>query len=100
MFFDDLAGAKKAVQQLGNRAGLDASAKKHLAKIADALGQAEERLKALEAVVEELAVAAKLKTVRGPRANSNYVAKLLGRDRTCLQSSAPKSIEPRCEIRV
>ena len=35
MFFDDLAGAKKAVQQLGNRAGLDASAKKHLAKIAD-----------------------------------------------------------------
>jgi hypothetical protein len=46
------------------------------------LGQAEERLKALEAVVEELAVAAKLKTIRGPRANSNYVAKLLGRDRT------------------
>jgi ABC-type Fe3+-hydroxamate transport system substrate-binding protein len=82
MFFDDLTGAKKSVQQLGKRAGLDASAKKHLAKIADAFGQAEERLKALEAVVEELAVGAKLKTVRGPRANSNYVAKLLGRDRT------------------
>ena len=82
MFFDDLTGAKKSLQQLGNRAGLDASAKKHLAKIADALGQAEERLKALEAVVEELAVGAKLKTIRGPRANSNYVAKLLGRDRT------------------
>jgi hypothetical protein len=30
MFFDDLTGAKKSVQQLGKRAGLDASAKKHL----------------------------------------------------------------------
>jgi hypothetical protein len=77
----DLMEAKKALQEFGKRADLDAIAKNKLTVIANALGEAEQRLKALEEVVEELAAGAKLETVRGARANSHYVAKLLGRHR-------------------
>jgi hypothetical protein len=52
-----------------------------LTVIANALGEAEQRLRALEEVVEELAAGAKLETVRGTMASSHYVAKLLGRHR-------------------
>jgi seryl-tRNA(Sec) selenium transferase len=74
----DLMEAKKALQEFGKRADLDAIAKTKLTVIADALGEAEQRLKALEEVVEELAAGAKLETVRS---DSHYVAKLLGRHR-------------------
>jgi seryl-tRNA(Sec) selenium transferase len=74
----DLIEAKKALQEFGKRADLDAVAKTKLTVIADALGEAEQRLKALEEVVEELATGAKLETVRS---DSYYVAKLLGRHR-------------------
>lgn len=77
----DLMEAKKALQEFGKRADLDAIAKTKLTVIADALGEAEQRLKALEEVVEELAAGAKLKTVRGTMANSHFVAKLLGKHR-------------------
>jgi hypothetical protein len=70
--------AKKALQEFGKRADLDAIAKTKLTVIADALGEAEQRLKALEEVVEELAAGAKLETVQS---DSYYVAKLLGRHR-------------------
>jgi hypothetical protein len=76
-----LRDAAKAVQELGRTGGLNASAKNQLTRIADALGEADERIKALEAVVEELAVGAKPK-VRGPMANSPHVQKLLGANRT------------------
>jgi hypothetical protein len=55
----DLMEAKKALQEFGKRADLDAIAKAKLTVIADALGEAEQRLKALEEVVEELAAGAK-----------------------------------------
>jgi seryl-tRNA(Sec) selenium transferase len=71
--------AKKALQEFERRADLDAIAKTKLTLIANALGEAEQRLKALEEVVEELAAGAKLETVRS---DSHYVAKLLGRHRT------------------
>ena len=74
----DLMEAKKALQEFGRRADLDAIAKTKLMVIADALGEAEQRLKALEEVVQELAAGAKLETVRS---DSHYVAKLLGRHR-------------------
>ena len=74
----DLMEAKKALQELGKRADLDAIAKTKLTVIANALGEAEQRLKALEEVVEELAAGAKLETVRGTMASSHFVAKLLG----------------------
>ena len=74
----DLMEAKKALQEFGKRADLDAIAKTKLTVIADALGEAEQRLKALEEVVEELAAGAKLETVRS---DLHYVAKLLGRHR-------------------
>ena len=77
----DLMEAKKALQEFRKRVDLDALAKAKLTVIADALGEAEQRLKALEEVVEELAAGAKLETVRGTMANSHYVAKLLGRHR-------------------
>jgi hypothetical protein len=78
----DLRDAKKALQELAKRGDLDASIKKHLIEIADAVGESEERLKALEAVVQELAVGAKLKSLRGgPMANSHRVAVLLGAHR-------------------
>jgi hypothetical protein len=77
----DLMEAKKALQEFGKRADLDAISKAKLTVIASALGEAEQRLKALEEVVEELAAGAKLETVRGTMANSHYVAKLLGRHR-------------------
>ena len=77
----DLMEAKKALQEFGKRADLDAIAKTKVTLIANALGEAEQRLKALEEVVEELAASAKLETVRGTMANSHYVAKLLGRHR-------------------
>ena len=76
----DLMEAKKALQEFGKRADLDAIAKAKLTVIADALGEAEQRLIALEEVVEELAAGAKLETVRGTMA-LHYVAKLLGRHR-------------------
>jgi seryl-tRNA(Sec) selenium transferase len=75
----DLMEAKKALQEFERRADLDAIAKTKLTLIANALGEAEQRLKALEEVVEELAAGAKLETVRS---DSHYVAKLLGRHRT------------------
>ena len=78
---NDLMEAKKALQEFGKRADLDAIAKTKITLIANALGDAEQRLKALEEVVEELAAAAKLETIRGTMANSHYVAKLLGRHR-------------------
>ena len=74
----DLMEAKKALQEFGKRADLDAISKTKLTVIANALGEAEQRLKALEEVVEELAAGAKLETVRS---DSHYVAKLLGRHR-------------------
>ena len=74
----DLMEAKKALQEFGKRADLDAIAKTKLTVIADALGEAEQRLKALEEVVKELAAGGKLETVRS---DSHYVAKLLGRHR-------------------
>jgi hypothetical protein len=77
----DLMEAKKALQEFERRADLDAIAKTKLTVIANALGEAEQRLRALEEVVEELAAGAKLETVRGTMANSHYVAKLLGRHR-------------------
>jgi hypothetical protein len=77
----DLMEAKKALQEFGKRADLDAISKAKLTVIASALGEAEQRLKALEEVVEELAAGAKLETVRGTMASSHYVAKLLGRHR-------------------
>ena len=73
----DLMEAKKALQEFGKRADFDAIAKTKLTVIGR-LGEAEQRLKALEEVVEELAAGAKLETVRS---NSHYVAKLLGRIR-------------------
>jgi hypothetical protein len=73
--------AKPALQELGKRVDLDALAKTKGTVIANALGEAEQRLKALEEVVEELAAGANLKTVRGTMASSHYVAKLLGRHR-------------------
>ena len=78
----DLMEEKKALQEFGKRADLDAIAKTKVTLIANALGEAEQRLKALEEVVEELAASAKLETVRGTMANSHYVAKLLGRHRS------------------
>ena len=75
----DLMEAKKALQEFGKRVDLDAIAKTKVTVIANALGEAEQRLKALEEVVEELAAGAKLKTVRSTMASSHYVAKLLGR---------------------
>ena len=78
---NDLMEAKKALQEFGKRADLDAIAKTKITLIANALGDAEQRLKALEDVVEELAAAAKLETVRGAMASSHYVAKLLGKHR-------------------
>ncbi|MGA8928186.1 MAG: hypothetical protein WB537_00290 [Pseudolabrys sp.] len=77
----DLMEAKKALQEFGKRADVDAIAKTKLTVIANALGEAEHRLEALEEVVEELAAGAKLKTVRGTMANSHFVAKLLGKHR-------------------
>ena len=65
---NDLMEAKKALQEFGKRADLDAIAKTKLTVIADALGEAEQRLIALEEVVEELAAGAKLETVRGTMA--------------------------------
>ena len=76
----DLMEAKKALQEFGKRADFDAIAKTKLTVIADALGEAEQRLIALEEVVEELAAGAKLETVRGTMA-LHHVAKLLGRHR-------------------
>jgi len=78
----DLTEAKKALQEFGRRADLDAIAKTKLTVIANALGEAEQRLKALEEVVEELAAGAKLKNIKGTMANTHYVAKLLGKYRT------------------
>ena len=84
----DLMEAKKTLQEFGKRADLDAIAKTKLTVIANALGEAEQRLKALEEVVEELAAGANLKTVRGTMPNSHYVAKLLGKHRGLISVAA------------
>jgi hypothetical protein len=75
------AKAKKSLSHTASllEADFDAISKTKLTMIAHALGETEQRLKALEEVVEELAAGANLKTVRGTMASSHYVAKLLGK---------------------
>ena len=57
MPFDGLDSAKSAIETLGHKASQPDQ--KHLKAIADALGQAENRLLALEAVVRALALQVK-----------------------------------------
>ena len=80
MAFDSLTQARDSVESMRQRIDVDPSAKQQLKAIADALGEAEGRLQALEAVVTELAVRAKIKQARavGLGANSIYLQKLLG----------------------
>ena len=88
----DLMEAKKALQEFGKRADLDAIAKTKLTVIANALGEAEQRLLALEEVVEELAAGAKLETIRGTMLIHTMLRSFLGDIGS--KSGPPNPIEP------
>jgi hypothetical protein len=79
MTMHTLDKAKKSLEKIGASANLDPDTTKHLTAIADALGEAEARIDALERVVTELCVHAKLKNSPRLRVTQDYhVQKLLG----------------------
>ena len=82
MAINALSNAKRSLQELVQKA--DPAAKEQLTAIANALEDVEERLKALEAVVEALAVRATKPTgndIPTFVVDWSYVKKLLGGDR-------------------
>jgi hypothetical protein len=91
MVRDGLSHAKKALQALAERSEIDPAARDHLAAIGAALEEAETRLQALEAVVEELAVGAQLKHVRG---SNSLVPNLLGTSKAAPRPSFSDGLNP------
>jgi hypothetical protein len=75
MSFDGLDSAKSALEILEQKVSLGAD-QKHVRAIGKALGEAENRLQALEAVVRALAPQAKLQDVKGGFNLESHIRKL------------------------
>jgi hypothetical protein len=85
MSYSGLDQARQSLQQLAQRTDLDGTIRQHLDTLARGLQETDQRLKAIEVLIEQLAVNGNIRSssdiVGSNKADWNYLGPLLGHNR-------------------